>query len=121
MSSHSLHSRTSSRSKKSVFSSSIGGGSENANPLTNGSTDRAGDEDSIDSEAAVDMIVGSGMMQKIESLKQRRRSDRKKILLTAAARGDLEAVKKSLKVCSYCAAMKRTFCDFWFRGRRILV
>jgi hypothetical protein len=52
-------------------------------------------------------LVGSGMSQKIESLKIRRRSDRVNVILTAAGRGDLARMKQALKVNTLLQAMSR--------------
>ena len=57
------------------------------------------DEESADSDQALSTIVGWGMKQKIETLKMRRRSDRINVILTAASRGDIFAMKKSFRVC----------------------
>ena len=90
----SSHSRASSSSRKSMASSKD---ASSAAPPTE-STDRGPDDDSVDSEEAIDSMVGTGMMQKIESLKLRRRSDRINVILTAAARGDLEGLRKAIRV-----------------------
>ena len=56
------------------------------------------DEDSEDFAQTMEANVGLGMRQKIEALKIRRRSDRIIFMLTAASRGNLEALKDSIRV-----------------------
>ena len=56
------------------------------------------EDESQDSAQAMELMVGLGMKQKIDALKMRRRSDRLNVILTAAGRGDLHAIKQALKV-----------------------
>jgi hypothetical protein len=58
------------------------------------------DNDSEGPDQGMEAVVGLGMRQKIEALKMRRRSDRIHVILTAAARGDLNAMKAAFRVRS---------------------
>ena len=87
----SSHSRGSSVSKR---SSKNDAGSIN----TSGGNPDESDDDSADSDQALDTMVGWGMKQKIDALKMRRRADRINVILTAASRGDLIAMKQALRV-----------------------
>ncbi len=54
-------------------------------------------------------MVGFGMKQKIETLKMRRRQDRINVILTAAARGDIVAMKQAFRVWSHYGASNFAF------------
>jgi hypothetical protein len=91
--SKSAHSITSSNSKRSRSSSK-----NSAESFDSIGGDLDQDSDDNDSEQAMDKIVGWGMKQKIDALKMRRRQDRINVILTAAARGDLVAMKQAFRV-----------------------
>ena len=60
--------------------------------------DTESDRETADSDQALSAVVGFGMKQKIEALKIRRRNDRINSILTAAARGDVAAMRKAFRV-----------------------
>ena len=60
--------------------------------------DQDQDSGNNDTEQTMDKIVGWGMKQKIDALKLRRRQDRIRVILTAAARGDITAMKQAFRV-----------------------
>lgn len=105
----SSHSRASSASKRSRASSGKGGpGSINT---SGGDPDRDADDESADSDQALDTLVGWGMKQKIDALKMRRRADRITVILTAASRGDLAAMKQAIRVMNVFTFF--AFCDMY--------
>jgi hypothetical protein len=90
-SSVSRQSRTSSKNSAGSFDS-VGGNQEQ-------------DSENNDTEQAMDKIVGWGMKQKIDALKLRRRQDRIRVILTAAARGDIIAMKQAFRVSEFNDAL----------------
>ncbi len=85
------------------IASSISRLSRSSSKNTVGSFDSIGGDQDQDSEnnntdQAMDKIVGWGMKQKIDALKMRRRQDRIRVILTAAARGDIISMKQAFRV-----------------------